>query len=293
VHALCVRATITSRAVVMGSARYATHNLSHLNVTGAMQQEFCPLMSPSCLSCARQWRKVNGTEGEMTEGYCVCEGEYAGAYCAACVSGYGGEDCSDKCPLLCSGRGRCDVTRDGLTKVSAHSCNGHSDDHQTENEKCSSEPLPIQRVPDYRYRARRGIRRLIAATVQRAGMTRRTALTVPVGFMAPTVWGCAVTVGPMAGVTAGSRVMGTAPALRVIRAQSAICVTTGECTRPALSDSLHVVPKLRGYSSSWALLHCLAGIPGHRAKMCAWSVQGGTKTHAGRRLPTTPTSNTS
>lgn len=192
----------------------------------------------------------------MTEGYCVCEGEYAGAYCAACVSGYGGEDCSDKCPLLCSGRGRCDVTRDGLTKVSAHSYNWDSY-HQNEMRNAPLSRLQSDASLICRYRARLCIRRLIAATVQRAGMTRRTARTVPVGFMAPTVWGCVVTVGPMAGVTAGSRAMGTAPALRVIRAQSAICVTTGECPRPALSDSLHVAPKLRGYSSSWALLHVL------------------------------------
>ncbi len=44
---------------------------------------------------------------------CVCDGAWAGPYCAECARGYGGEDCDVPCPGLCAGRGDCRLDGDG------------------------------------------------------------------------------------------------------------------------------------------------------------------------------------
>ncbi len=53
----------------------------------------------------------NDTQGDYH--VCVCEGAWAGVYCAVCQRGYAGEACNVPCPSLCSGRGEC-VLDDGL-----------------------------------------------------------------------------------------------------------------------------------------------------------------------------------
>lgn len=72
-------------------------------------------------SCELQRQQKNSLDGDNH--VCVCDGAWAGIYCAVCERGFVGDACEVACPNLCAGRGDCvlddmaGVDKDDLTSL--------------------------------------------------------------------------------------------------------------------------------------------------------------------------------